>query len=141
MALSSAGFWTTSKRQRLQEHRRWESFVKRSGYAVTVVGDPGRGRLSRDEIDKLAEVSGRYREKDHWEKSDLTHEFPEWVKNFTSGAVALIPLEDILDAQGEQESQATLEIIKEGESVRQHMNKIFGPTKTRKPPEPLESVQ
>ena len=37
----------------------------------------------------------------------------------------MIPLKDILDAQGE--SQDTLDLIKEGETVRQHMSKIFGP--------------
>ena len=119
----------------------WERYIKRSGYAVKLVREPGRGRLSGEVIDKLTEVSERYREKDHWELRDLTHEFPEWAKNYAGGASALIPLKDILDAQGEQESQETLEIIKEGEAVRRHMSKIFGPTKTKKPSEPLESVQ
>ena len=35
----------------------WEGFIKRSGYAVKLVAEPGRGRLSGDVIDKLAEVS------------------------------------------------------------------------------------
>jgi uncharacterized phage-associated protein len=117
----------------------WESFIKRTGYAVKLVADPGRGRLSGDVVDKLAEVSDRYREKGHWELQDLTRDFPEWAKNFLGGGPALIPLKDILDAQGE--SQETLDLIKERESVRQHMTTIFGPRKPKKPPEPVGSVQ
>jgi len=60
----------------------WEGFIKRNGYAVKLVVGPGRGRLSGDVIDKLAEVSERYRERGHWELRDLMHEFPEWAKNF-----------------------------------------------------------
>jgi uncharacterized phage-associated protein len=102
----------------------WEGFIIRSGYAVQLVAEPGRDRLSGDVIDKLAEVSGRYREKDHWELRDLMHDFPEWVKNYPGAGSALIPLKDILEAQGE--SQETLDVIEEEESVRRHMSKIFG---------------
>jgi uncharacterized phage-associated protein len=117
----------------------WEAFIQRSGYAVKLVSEPGRGRLSGDVIDKLTEVSARYGDKSHWELRDRTEEFPEWEKNFSGHASALIPLKDILDAQGE--GHETLALIKEGETVRQHRNKIFGPRKPSKPPEPVESVQ
>jgi uncharacterized phage-associated protein len=119
----------------------WETFIKRDGYAIKLVREPGRGRLSGEVIDKLTEVSERYRERDHWELRDLTHEFPEWQKNFREGGAALIPLKDTLDAQMEQDTQETLEIIHESEAVRRHMNRIFGPGKPKKPPEPLGSVQ
>jgi len=90
-------------------------------------------------IDKLTEVSKRYQDKGHWELRDLTREFPEWGKNFPGEGSALIPLKDILDAQGE--SQETLDLIKEGETVRRHVSKIFGPRKPEKAPKPVESVQ
>lgn len=117
----------------------WDGFIKRSGYAVKLVAGPGRGRLSGDVIDKLAEVSERYRERGHWELRDLTHEFPEWAKNVPASGSALIPLKDVLEAQGE--SQETLDLIKEGETVRHHMSKIFGSRAPKMPPEPVESVQ
>ena len=117
----------------------WEGFIKRSGYAVRLVAEPGRGRLSGDVIDKLTEVSDRCREKGHWDHQDLATEFPEWMKNFPGTGSALIPLGDILDAQGE--SRDTLNVIKDAETTRQHMAKIFGPRKPNKPPEPVESVQ
>ena len=117
----------------------WEGFIKRSGYAVKLVAEPGRGRLSGDVIDKLAEVSQRYREKGHWDVRDLAQEFPEWDKKFPGTGSALIPLKDILDAQ--RESQDTLDLIEEGEAVRQHMSKIFGPRKPNRPSSPVGSVQ
>jgi uncharacterized phage-associated protein len=116
----------------------WEGFIRRSGYAVKVVAEPGRDRLPGDVIDKLTEVSGRYREKDHWEPRDLSHDFPEWVKNFPGAGAALIPLKDILEAQGEGEE--TLDVIKEEESIRRHMSKILGPSKRKTSTEPVEAV-
>ncbi len=109
----------------------WENFIQRSGYAVKLVGEPGRGWLSGDVIDKLTEVSERYRDKDHWEFNDLRREFPEWEKNLPDGGSALIPLKDILEAQGE--GQDTLEVIEEEESIRRHMSKIFVPKKPENP--------
>jgi uncharacterized phage-associated protein len=66
----------------------WEGFIKRSGYVVKLVVGPGTGRLSGDVIDKLAEVSERYRERRHWELRDLTHGFPEWAKNVPAAGSA-----------------------------------------------------
>jgi uncharacterized phage-associated protein len=116
----------------------WENFIQRSGYAVKLVEEPGRGRLSGDVIDKLTEVSERYRDKDHWELEELRREFPEWEKSFPGEGSALIPLKDILEAQGE--GQETLDVIQEEESVRRHMSRIFAAKKPEKPPEPVESV-
>ena len=114
----------------------WEQYIKNDGYAVDLIKEPGRGRLSAEVIDRLTEVSSRYREMDHWKLKDLTHDFPEWVKNDPGGGSAIIPLEDILEAQGE--GQEALDMIREGEAIRQHMDRIFGPKKPRKPPEPAE---
>lgn len=115
----------------------WESFIQRTGYAVKLLRQPGRGHLPSEVIDKLAEVSSRYREKDHWGIRDLTHDFPEWQKNYPGdGGSALIALEDILEAQGEDSE--TLEVIREAEAVRRHMNKIIG---AQKPQVGLETVE
>ncbi len=116
----------------------WERFIRRDGYAVNLIGEPGRGRLSGEVIDKLSEVSARYREKDHWDLKDLTHEFPESKKNVPGGGSALIPLEDILEAQGE--GQEALDVIQEGDAIRQHMTQIFGSRTPKRPPEPTEPI-
>jgi uncharacterized phage-associated protein len=116
----------------------WEGYIKRSGYAVKLVAEPGRGRLSGESIDKLSEVSERCREKDDRELGAIMREFHEWKKNFTVAGPALIPLMDILEAQGE--SKETSDLIAEGEAVRQHMSKVFGSRKSAKPPEPVGSA-
>jgi hypothetical protein len=90
-------------------------------------------------IDKLADVSHRFHEKGHWERWELAREFPEWEKNLPGQGTALIPLKDILDAQGE--TQETLDLVTEGETVRQHMIKIFGPRTPTAPPQPVQSMQ
>ena len=117
----------------------WECFIKRSGYAVKLVSEPGRGRLSGDVVDKLAEVSQRYRDRGDWTPRDLAHEFPEWERSLPGEGSALIALKDILDAQGE--GQETLDLISEGEAVRTHMSRIFASRKPNMPPEPVESAQ
>lgn len=107
----------------------WEKHVRRVGYCVKIIDDPGRGKLPRSVVDKLNEVSARYIEKDHWEVSDLTHDFPEWAKNYPgNGGSGLIPLEEILEAQ--KADRGTLEVIAEAEVTRDHMAKLFG---NRKP--------
>ena len=117
----------------------WESYIDRIGYAVKLVRPADREKLSGDAIEKLAEVSARHREKGHWEISDLNHDFPEWRKNYPgNGGTALIPLEDILEAQGE--NSETLNVIREAEAVRRHMNKIFGAGKPQVRTETVESV-
>ena len=117
----------------------WERFITRAGYAVKLVRPPGRGELSGDVIDKLDEVSSRNREKGNWEIRDLTHDFPEWKKNYPGdGGAALIPLDDILEAQGE--GSDTLDLIREAETVRLHMNKIFGAGKPEVASETVGSI-
>lgn len=105
----------------------WSRRIQTKGYAVKLIDDPGRGSLSKGEIEKLIDVSDRYRSQDHWELSDLTHDFPEWQSHWPNGATNgsyPIPWEEIPRAQGHgDEAIATVE---EEERSRQHMEQIFG---------------
>jgi uncharacterized phage-associated protein len=108
----------------------WDHHISTQGYAVKLVDDPGRGKLSRGEIEKLIEVSERYRSKDQWELSDLTHVFPEWKKHWPDGAESgsyPIPWEDVLEAQGE--TAETVKIVEEEEAARNYMTDLFGAKK------------
>ncbi|WP_435008692.1 Panacea domain-containing protein [Tundrisphaera lichenicola] len=108
----------------------WDRHIRTQGYAVKLVEDPGRGKLSRGEIEKLTEVSDRHRSKDQWELSDLTHDFPEWRRHWPEGAEVgsyLIPWEDILAAQGE--GRETIEVVEEEEAARNYMEDLFGPAR------------
>ena len=108
----------------------WNQYIHTQGYAIKLVNDPGRGQLSRGEIDKLTEVSERYRNKDHWELSDLTHDFPEWKQHWpddTEGGSYPIPWEDILAAQGE--GAETIKLVEEAERVLNELDTLFGSTR------------
>src|SRR5262245_25785120 len=48
----------------------WSRFIHSDGYAVELRDEPGRGELSRREVEKLIEVSNRYREVDDWTLSE-----------------------------------------------------------------------
>jgi len=82
----------------------WSQKIRKDGYQVELVDDPGSGQLSRYEIKKLREVAERYKDQSDWAIVDyVTHRFQEWIKNDPkkSGAsVRAIPLEDILAAVG-----------------------------------------
>ena len=46
------------------------------------MGDPGRGGLSKCEVDKLEEVSDRFKGISTRGLSAFAHEFSEWINNF-----------------------------------------------------------
>ena len=101
----------------------WGRFIHSEGYAVALQSDPGRGELSRRELEKLAEVYGRYRESDDWELSETTHAFNEWSKHYREGTSTPIPWQDILEAQGKVE---LIEIAEREEAERRCMDRLFG---------------
>jgi uncharacterized phage-associated protein len=94
------------------EHLRyaeWEAFFRIVGYRIEMVKDPGIGKLCRYEIEKLKEVSERYRSCDEWDMVNETHEFPEWKKNDPGDSVRPIPLRDILRAVGRENDREAIE--------------------------------
>jgi uncharacterized phage-associated protein len=101
----------------------WGRFVHTANHAIELRDDPGRGELSRGEIEKLTEVTDRYRNVDDWALSEATHEFEEWARNFVAGANASIPWRDVLAAQGKEE---LVEIIERDQADRNYLDDLFG---------------
>lgn len=102
----------------------WDGFAHVDGYKVELVADPGRGKLSRGEVARLMEVSGRYREMDDWALVEETHTFREWVAHFPgSNGAAEIPWEDTLAAVGRSEWK---EAVEQDEADQQEFDKVFG---------------
>jgi uncharacterized phage-associated protein len=57
----------------------WDQHIRKDGYDLELVGDPGDDLLSEAEeaiIDKVFEEHGK---KDKWALVDWTHELPEWT--------------------------------------------------------------
>jgi uncharacterized phage-associated protein len=85
----------------------WDQFIKQVGpQEHRLIDDPGVGRLSRYEIEKLRSVSEQRREKNDYDIALETHEFEEWQRNQPpAGSSRWIPLDDILAALHLEESK------------------------------------
>jgi uncharacterized phage-associated protein len=101
----------------------WDDHIHTEGYAVELMADPGRGELSRGIVEKLTEVTERYRHIDDWELSERTHAFKEWVDHY-HGDSSPIPWQAILLAQDKPEMVA---VVERDEAARQVLDDIFGP--------------
>lgn len=78
----------------------WQGFIKTNNFNVELVNNPGRGALSRYDVDKLSEVSRRYRMDDEWAMVNIVHQFGEWIKNAPGKSCKPIPIEDIFQFAG-----------------------------------------
>jgi uncharacterized phage-associated protein len=94
----------------------WAEFIARDGYVIELKTDPGVLSLSRYEIGKLNEVLARYRDLDDFDLSEITHDFPEWQRNYQAKTSTTIPMEDIIEAVGRSEDLQ--EIMKDAESSK-----------------------
>ncbi len=101
----------------------WNAYIRRVDYSVELKGDPGRGKLSKGEIEKLTEVSERFRAMDDWELSEHTHEFREWRDHFRPDASTPIPWREMLEAQGKA---GLIEIVERNEAAHQYLDSLFG---------------
>lgn len=80
---------------------RWAEFFQNEGRDIHLINDPGVGKLSRKEIEKLQHVSARFCEWDDWAVAEYTHGYPEWIKNQPAkGTSKPISVDDLLDAVG-----------------------------------------
>jgi uncharacterized phage-associated protein len=87
----------------------WQMFLVSNGILVQLKSDPGVGKLSRQEIAKLQDVAGRFRDQDDWDVAEYTHTFEEWQKNKPpKGSSKRIPLDDVLAATGRLDQKASL---------------------------------
>lgn len=98
----------------------WSRHFDNEGHVVAMKEDPGRLDLSPFEIDKLTEVSERYRPMDSWEVAEKTHDFPEWKESHSPGSSKTIPLERILAAAGFS-AEEVRQIIAEAEAHKRHL--------------------
>ncbi|HEV3345340.1 MAG TPA: hypothetical protein VG125_33490 [Pirellulales bacterium] len=71
--------------------------------------DPGVGRLSVHEVEKLQEVCERYASVNDWQLAqEITHGFKEWQDHYRHGTSTIIPFEDIVDAVGRGEDKEAI---------------------------------
>jgi uncharacterized phage-associated protein len=101
----------------------WNKYIRSVNKKVVLMGDPGKGELSKREIDKLIEVSNRFRTISTSGLSAFTHEFSEWVKNFKPDTSRLIPWTDALAGVV---SEDTIAAFEEKLAEQEVIDSIFG---------------
>ena len=101
----------------------WDDYIHKQDYSVSLVKDPGRGELSNGVVEKLTEVTERFRQTDDWALSEKTHEFAEWSRHFSGGS-SPIPWQDVLEAQGKAEM---IPAVERDEAARRVFDDVFGP--------------
>jgi uncharacterized phage-associated protein len=107
----------------------WNRYIRSVNKKVVLIEDPGRGELSKREIDKLEEVCNRFSEISTSGLSAFTHEFFEWVKNFTPDTSRPIPWTDALASMGSEDKIAAFE---EKLAEQEVIDSIFGlPTESK----------
>lgn len=90
----------------------WNQFIGRDGYTLELQKDPGNSKLSRFEIELLQRIADDHCDIDDWQLVELTHQFPEWIRNNPGESSKAISLDDILDALGLKASS---------EEIHQHL--------------------
>jgi hypothetical protein len=93
------------------EHLRageWAEHFEGIGYQVKLVKDPGTGRLSRYEIEKLNEVAERFEHMPDEAVAETTHAFAEWQRHNRGDSSSPIPFEHILQAVGRRREIAAI---------------------------------
>ncbi len=78
----------------------WDRYISQEGpQDHRLIQDPGVGKLTRREVDKLHRVSETHREMNDYDIAVETHGFDEWVRNKPpQGSSKTIPLDDVLQA-------------------------------------------
>ena len=81
----------------------WDKHIRSVGKKLVLMGDPGRSELSRREVDKLNELTERFRHITTLGLSAVTHEYSEWLKNFAPDNSTPIPWVDVLKDMGDED--------------------------------------
>lgn len=101
----------------------WGEHIRTIHYSVELKKDPGKGKLSKGDLEKLNEVTERFRHMDDWELSEHTHDFSEWKTRFELAPSSPILWEEILKAQGKEE---WVKIVERDEASQRYLDSLFG---------------
>lgn len=95
----------------------WSESIQKDNYEITLIKDAGVSELSAAEVRTLTETYELHQTMTEWDLVEITHDFPEWLKNFpdkTSNTANTISFDDLLDAVGLQnEKQPILDDLRE----------------------------
>ncbi len=78
----------------------WSRYFRVEGRHVEMLQHAGNGELSKSEIRTLLDVFETFEDRDDEELGAITHEYPEYQRNYHKGTSTPIPLTDIIEAVG-----------------------------------------
>jgi len=89
----------------------WSEYIRRNGYEVELLKDPGVSELSAAEVRTLTAISDRYRNLSEWDLVEVTHDFPEWLENYpreSEDTSHTISFDSLLNAIGLQNEKPNI---------------------------------
>lgn len=89
----------------------WSEYIRRDGYEVELLKDPGVTELSAAEVQTLTTTSEHYQTIGEWDLVEVTHDFPEWLANYpeaSDNTSYTIPFASLLDAIGLQDEKSAI---------------------------------
>ncbi|HLX60344.1 MAG TPA: Panacea domain-containing protein [Planctomycetota bacterium] len=99
----------------IQHDDKWSKFFSTKGPNLLILTkNPGVDALSQFDVAILKQIAQKYRARSSWNVVELTHEFPEWKRNYVPKSSRAIPLTDILHAVGRSDEEAK-EIVADAE--------------------------
>ncbi len=101
----------------------WADHFESIGYDVRLIKDPGTGRLSRYDIEKLTDVTRRFEHRWDWAVAEETHRFEEWQRNDPGDSSRVIPVKHILKAVGRAED---IKAIREDAEAAAFIDRVLG---------------
>ncbi len=76
----------------------WSKYIRKDGYAIKLVLDPGDSELSDFEVQKLEQIFQEHGNKTFWQLIYETHSLPEWQETFSRAENSQIHLRTLLKA-------------------------------------------
>jgi len=102
----------------------WSRCFRTIGYDIELVSDPGTGELSKYDRRILATIHETYKDRDGFDVSRLSHDFPEWTEMYKGENTSTpIPVDRTLAALG-IEIQNLQEQIEKERSYFQYFGNI-----------------
>jgi len=108
----------------------WGRAIKSHHRELVLKERPGRGRLTKREVDKLQELVERFRGVSTCGLSAYSHGFPEYIRHFVPDTSRPIPWEDVLIGLGKadeaEEIEARQDEQREVDSIFEALNDAGG---------------
>jgi len=89
----------------------WSEYIRRDGYEIGLLKDPGVSELSAVEVRTLTTTSDRYEALSEWDVVEVTHGFSEWKESYpdeSENTSRTISFESLIDAIGLQKEKAAI---------------------------------